>query len=458
MTIKRRLRYSYLLMLIIPVLLILISGVSIQRIYDPVQEYAELPPAFYRELYTTMANDPDRLLSEEYLRELERLSGYAGRINMYVSRDRRELGRIQSIDIPPERNRLAPSIVFTDWDFYFSDGSAGEFSFFVSDESKFAASYISLGLVLMTAVTVLILANGLISWHMGRSIIGPLYLLEGAARTITGEDLDTALTYEGDDEFLSVVNAFEDMRLRLKQSLAAQRNYEENRKALLANISHDLKTPITAITGYIAGIRDGIADSPEKLEHYLATIQRKSDVMNNLIDNLFLLSRLDVDSIPFHFRTISLPGFLADSCDELRQDYPDMTLIFQPPEIDIHVQADGMQLRRVIANIISNADKHKRGDASRIDMTCRESGEYAEIQIRDDGPGIDDEAIAMIFDRFYRADSARSSRTEGSGLGLSIAKKIIEAHGGTIAAANAPGGGLEIRFTLRRTDEKDTDH
>jgi hypothetical protein len=145
MTIKRRLRYSYLLMLIIPVLLILISGVSIQRIYDPVQEYAELPPAFYRELYATMANDPDRLLGEEYLRELERLSGYAGRINMYVSRDRRELGRIQSIDIPPERNRLAPAIVFTDWDFYFSDGSAGEFSFFVSDESKFAASYISLG-------------------------------------------------------------------------------------------------------------------------------------------------------------------------------------------------------------------------------------------------------------------------------------------------------------------------
>jgi signal transduction histidine kinase len=117
-----------------------------------------------------------------------------------------------------------------------------------------------------------------------------------------------------------------------------------------------------------------------------------------------------------------------------------------------------MQLRRVIANIISNADKHKRGDASRIDMTCRESGEYAEIQIRDDGPGIDDEAIAMIFDRFYRADSSRSSRTEGSGLGLSIAKKIVEAHGGTIAAANAPGGGLEIRFTLRRTDEKDSDH
>jgi signal transduction histidine kinase len=95
------------------------------------------------------------------------------------------------------------------------------------------------------------------------------------------------------------------------------------------------KRPITAITGYIAGIRDGIADSPEKLEHYLATIQRKSDVMNNLIDNLFLLSRLDVDSIPFHFRTISLPGFLEDSCDELRQDYPDMTLLFQPPEIDI---------------------------------------------------------------------------------------------------------------------------
>ena len=270
------------------------------------------------------------------------------------------------------------------------------------------------------------------------------------------EDLETPVIYDGIDEYQRVCGAFDEMRIRLKDSLYEQLRYEENRKELLANITHDLKTPITAIKGYMEGIRDGIADTPERVDKYLDTIYSKSVLMNDLIDRLFLFSKLDLGKIQFHFQSIALGAFLLDTCEELKFDYPSMEIHLDEPEKEIHVHADPTHLHRVIANLIDNAQKYSNNEEAAVNIIVETKGSMAEVTIRDNGPGIADEDLPRIFKRFHRGDASRSSRREGSGLGLSIARQIIMAHGGSIAGKNSRNGGLEILLTLRRANEKDT--
>lgn len=456
MNIQKRLRISYILMLLIPMCLIMFTGGIIRHLYDPEYKKRELPGEFYKELYRTMAENPESLLEKQYLEKLEDLTGYSGRVNMYVYREERTVNRLENFHGGKHHGDGNPMDIFTDWTFRFSDGSAGEFSLFVFDSQRVSGAFISGGVILLAAIVILLLTNGLLSWYMTRSITKPLKVLEKAALQIKNEDLETPVSYEGKDEFDRVCKAFEEMRIRLKDSLYEQIKYEENRKELLANISHDLKTPITAIKGYMEGIRDGIADTPEKVNNYLDTIYNKSVLMNDLIDRLFLFSKLDLGKIQFHFQRIELGAFLQDTFEELRFDYPQMLIFFQKPESEIFVKADSTHLHRVITNLIDNAHKYCDSDPTEVTIFIQKMPNKVELKIRDNGTEIDDQMIPRIFEKFYRADASRSSRKEGSGLGLSIAKQIITAHGGTIKAGKSSGGGLEIIMTLRLDNEEDT--
>lgn len=458
MDIRRRIRITNILMLLIPASLIVVSGGVIRDIYDPVQEHAELSGSFYSELYITMAEDPELLLEQSYLKSLECLSGYDGRINIYVSRERRVVNSIENVQgVTNDRNRY-PMIVFSDWDFIFSDGTNGEFSLFVSDPERVSATFVSVGLVILAAIAVLFTANGYISWRLYKRISEPLKVLENAAHQIKEENLNTPVIYDQDDEYLRVCDAFEEMRLRLKESLTQQLKYEDNRKELLSSISHDLKTPITAIKGYVEGIRDGIADTPEKADKYMETIHAKAVQVDDLIDRLFFYSKLDMGKIPFQFRRLDLIAFLNDSFMELRLDYPQMELHFEAPDQEVFIQGDSTHLHRVITNLIGNAVKYSTDGRPVVIILAEKGSTMVELTLRDNGPGIDNELLPKMFERFYRGDASRSSRTEGSGLGLSIARKIIIAHGGTMTGRNSRGGGLEIHFSLRLADEEDSHH
>lgn len=456
MNIKKRLRISYILMLFIPACLIMFTGGIIRHLYNPEKEEKDFPGIFYRELYGTMAEDPDKLLEGNYLTELEKLSGYRGRVNMYVSRGPEVVNSLESIHVGKYDRNRHPMDVFTGWDFRFSDGIPGEFFIYVIDSERISGVFISGGAILLAAIAILFLTNGLLSWYMARSLTKPLKVLEKAALQIKEEDLETPVVYEGNDEYLRVCKAFEEMRIRLKDSLHEQLRYEENRKELLANISHDLKTPITAIKGYMEGIRDGIADTPDKVDKYLDTIYSKSVLMNDLIDRLFLFSKLDLGKIHFNFERIELGAFLKDTCDELQFDYPDMAIKLEDRKEEIFVRADSTHLHRVLTNLIDNADRYCESDRAAVIVSARIKGSMAELAIRDKGPGVGEEALPRIFERFYRGDLSRSSRKEGSGLGLAISRQIIKAHGGSIVGKNVPGGGLELLLTLRLDYEKDT--
>jgi len=457
MNIKRRLRVSYIVMLLIPVILLLATGGVIRLIYDPVREHPELPREFYSEIYATLAEEPEKLLQADYLEQLESLTGYQGRINMYVARDRRVVNSLENIPSGTNGIEGSPTIVVTDWDFRFADGAPGEFSFLVSDTERVSGALVSAGIIVLIAVAMLLVTNGVFSFRMTTSITRPLRSLEAAALQIANADLDTPFAYDGTDEFQGVFTAFEEMRVRLRDSLKEQQRYEANRRELLASISHDLKTPITAIKGYVEGIRDGIADTPEKVSKYLDTIYGKSVLMNDLIDSLFLFSRLDLGQERFRFEGVALRPFLVDACEELQLDYPSMEVRLdeQVPEISVH--ADSTQLHRVITNLIDNASKYNtRHDASVI-VGVEATGPTALVMVRDNGPGIPEADLERVFDSFTRSDTSRSSRTEGSGLGLSIARQIMIAHGGSITGRNLEGG-FEIRLELRLASEEDSHH
>jgi signal transduction histidine kinase len=299
------------------------------------------------------------------------------------------------------------------------------------------------------------LTSLLLTYFVSRSIIRPLKQLEAAAQQIKDGDLSRQVvaTTKGEIGQLSV--AFEEMRLRLKTSIDQSLQYEENRKMLLSHISHDLKTPISAIKGYVEGIMDGIANTEEKRKRYMETIYRKASDMDQLIDELFLFSKLDLQTVAFDFKDVDIGRYLQHVMEEQRFDLDKsgIELHYTPPEHGtVIVAADPDKLSRVFTNILNNSVKYmgQLADLSRkeIRIKAEERGRYAFIEIEDSGPGIEREALPHIFERFYRAEQSRNSETGGSGLGLAIVKQIVEGHGGSVWAENAEQGGARFCIML----------
>ncbi|HOJ76708.1 MAG TPA: HAMP domain-containing sensor histidine kinase [Bacillota bacterium] len=301
----------------------------------------------------------------------------------------------------------------------------------------------------------IVITNGILTFFVSRSIIKPLNKLKTAAISIKNGDLDTKIDIKSKDELGNLAQTFEEMRQQLKKSIESQIQYDNNRKELISAISHDLKTPVTSIKGYVEGIMDGVAGSPEKLDKYLKTIHNNANRLDQLIDELFLFSKLDLRKLPFNFETIDIDKFLTDILDELR-------LIFTEPKLKMvynnqlsspaMIVADRDKLYRVIFNIINNASKYAdpNKENSEVIITLSESAKQnsVTIEIRDNGRGIKTEELPYIFDRFYRAEKDRNSSTGGSGLGLAIAKLIIEEHGGQIWAESVYLEGTSISFSL----------
>lgn len=289
-----------------------------------------------------------------------------------------------------------------------------------------------------------------------RTIFAPLNHMKEAAIRIRDENYDDNLDYEGNDEIGEVFQSFEEMRLRIKESHQVQRQYENNRKELIANISHDLKTPITAINGYVQGIIDGVANTDEKLHAYIQTIAMYSKDMDTLIDDLSLMSTLDIDGILFSFEALSIKDYLGDCIEELSFDLEENGIQIESHyeiEANVVVEIDAQQIKRVINNVVFNAMKHFDKAEAHLTIRVKESEEMCTISISDNGKGIDTENLETIFERFYRVDESRTSETGGSGLGLSIAKQIIIAHGGEIWAESEKGIGTTITFSLKKVTE-----
>ena len=308
----------------------------------------------------------------------------------------------------------------------------------------------------VSIICILILtAMVLVLWVYG-SMIRQINRLQEAAKRVQSGDLDFELKPDGNDEMGQLIQAFEDMRARLKENAEEKIQSDRESKELISNISHDLKTPITAIKGYVEGIRDGVADTPEKMDKYLGTIYNKANEMNLLINELTLYSKIDTNRIPYNFAPISVNAYFDDCAEDLAMELEAKNVefgYFNYVDSDQMIIADPEQLKRVINNIVSNSLKYTERDKRKINLRVKDVGDFIQVELEDNGKGIAAKDLPHIFERFYRTDASRNSSKGGSGIGLSIVKKIIEDHGGKIWATSREGIGTVMYFVIRKYQE-----
>lgn len=340
-------------------------------------------------------------------------------------------------------------------EFPFSDGSYGAIFLVtrlnqVMPELQSWFSELVLVLILILTLTCILLGYGIY-----RSVIDPINDLKAAAQNIRDGNLDFRIRSGGVQEMNDLCNDFEEMRIRLKEGADEKIEFDSQSKELISNISHDLKTPVTAIKGYVEGIMDGVADTPEKQEKYLRTIYSKTMEIDRLINELTLYSKIDTNRIPYNFTKLKVNEYFEDCREELQMELEQQGIQFEYTNYlreDPTIIADPEQLRRVINNIIGNSVKYMDKDPGIIRVQLKDVGDFIQVEFEDNGKGIAQRDLTRIFDRFYRTDTARSSRG-GSGIGLSIVKKILEDHEGKVWASSKEGVGTTIAFVLRKYQE-----
>jgi signal transduction histidine kinase len=297
-----------------------------------------------------------------------------------------------------------------------------------------------------------ITTNIIHSGKLSRSIARPLERLRSAVGEISKGNLNYTVIEEGDVEIRQVLQALELLRVKLDEFVRTQIRYDDNRKMLISSISHDLKTPITSIKGYVEGILDGVAQTSEKKESYLRTVYAKAVLLDNMIDDLLFYSKLDLNQIPFHLEPTDITRYMQDCVDdsepEMARSGIAMTLenrLMYP----CMAMMDRERMRRVFLNLFDNARKYMDKDDGRIQVILRETPETVIVEVSDNGSGIPREDLPMVFDRFYRSDAARST-AQGSGLGLAIAREIVEGHGGRIWVVSQESVGTQFMIALSK--------
>ena len=441
---------------------------------EPIQILNRMTRASFNELSTMAARYPDRfqeqsrmasfntVLRESFsylLVEKEETMIYVGNTSHYNS-IRNQIPDVGGFEVAYDGGVYVggevPFLV-KQQNFTFGDGGTGSFYIITDVNSmvlrlKSAANIVIFGSVL----TIVFTASILVAW-LYQGILMPLNALKKATRQLQEGNLDYSLQDNvSDDEIGQLCADFEEMRLHLKNEIEVRIQYEQELKELISNISHDIKTPLTAIKGYAEGLLDGVADTPERREKYLKTIFAKASDMTTLVDELSFYTKIDTNNIPYHFEKVLVNDYFRDCVEDNK---PELELVNVTLEFNSNAQettqvlGDREQLHRVMNNLIGNAVKY-RGDKEqgRIVVTLWEEEQVVRIDVEDNGQGIQENALPYIFERFYRADASRNSKQGGSGLGLAIAKKIIEEHGGSIRAESTPGVGTKIIYTLKKIE------
>ena len=280
----------------------------------------------------------------------------------------------------------------------------------------------------------------------------PLRTLSQAADNLREGELDFEILSCRERELDELCQSLENVRQRLKAAAKAEAAAQEERGLLMANLSHDLRTPITAIKGYVEGIRDGIAGTPEKQAHYLNVIYGKTLVLEKLVGNMTEFSEYELGRMQYHFEYVELAAFLEDLCREYQADTESSGMSFRwtVAEGPLQVTADRGKLKRVLDNLVSNALKYGRPGGT-VSLTAEVYRQGVVLQVSDDGRGIGPQALSHVFDSFFREDAARSSAVPGSGLGLAICRSIVDSHHGKIWLTSEEGEGTHAFVYLPLT-------
>jgi len=317
------------------------------------------------------------------------------------------------------------------------------------------------------AILILLLCSQFFTGLLIKWILIPVEQLIQATRRVDEGNLDVPIGYQRKDEFYEVCLTFDLMQRHLKEGIEQKEAYERARTGMIAGISHDLRTPLTSVKGYIKGLKDGVATTPKKQMQYLEIAYRKACDMDVLLQKLFYFSKMETGNMPFYFQETDWRKWLLNYLDSRRQEWKEKEVILSletesPPHLrsaegcdeSAHmVEVDLEQMRRVLDNILENSIKYA-GDTAEplaIQFRLRRVEQMEELTICDSGPGVEAEKLPYIFEQFYRCDESRGGSTKGNGLGLHICKFIVEAHGGSITAKNSesPEGQGGLCLTIR---------
>ena len=491
MKFKNKIIISFCIIIFIPILLAVAVLFGFQKIqlksieqtygvesddYSYFSNSMQLLSRFTRESFETLLDlskqDPDKLEDKAFLEQMndtlrEKYSYLVVRRGdelIYVGDDKEaslltdmpayggeESGADTGIYVDGDKQALIKQI-----DFVYTDGSQGSVFIITILEETVPELKSLMADVGISIILILILTACMLTVWIYTSFINPIKKLQVAAQNIKDGNLDFTVDVETNDEIGELCRNFEEMRQRLKDNAEEKLSGERENKALISNIAHDLKTPITAVKGYAEGLIDGVADTPEKRDKYIRTIYNKANEMDTLINELTLYAKIDTNRIPYNFAKLNVAEYFNDCIEEIGLDLEAKNIglaYFNYADEDVQIIADPEQLKRVVNNIVGNSVKYLDKQKGFINIRIKDVGDFIQVEIEDNGRGIAARDLPYIFDRFYRADASRNSATGGSGIGLSIVKKIIEDHGGKIWATSKESIGTVMYFVLRKYQE-----
>lgn len=448
-----------------------IEGTEYTNLTNPLEVLSALTVSTFDELESIIAEDPDLLKNAEVTEainsELLEANSYlivrAEGVVTYIGDDEK-YASIKEIGLPAHSYEeettsvgtylTGEEVLIKQLNFNYSDGTIGT-AFIVTDVSQSIPEIEEYLVTVAFAIVLILLMTGivLVIW-IQRGILRPLERMRIATQCIKEGNLDFEVKAETDDEMGQLCKDFEEMRLRLKRNEEEKFELDEEKKVLISNITHDLKTPITAIKGYAEGILDGVADTKEKQDKYLKTIYNKANELNILINELTVYSNVDRQRMPYNFQKLLVSEYFDDCAEDLEMELESKNIEFGYHNYvasEVEIIGDSEQIGRVIHNIINNSVKYMDKKKQIINLRIKDVGDFIQVEIEDNGKGIEAKDLPFIFDRFYRTDASRNSATGGSGIGLSIVKKIMEDHGGKIWATSKDGVGTVIYFVIRKS-------
>lgn len=292
----------------------------------------------------------------------------------------------------------------------------------------------------------ILITNRFLTKFVFKKIEKPLDILSGGVHEIRDGNLDYRIKYTGDDEFAHVCSDFNEMAVRLKQSVELTQKQEKSRKELIAGISHDIRSPLTSIQAYVEGLLDGVAKTPAVQRRYLETIKAKAENLAHIVSQLFLFSQMELGEYPENPSLIRLDKVISEivSSEDYKKSGLDISMELIPAEI----YADPIQIRRIITNILENSLKYKNKEKGMAWIRLEQTECGLRLTFLDDGPGVPEESLPHLFEVFYRSDPSRQHPDKGSGLGLAIVANAIRRMGGTAQAFCGTPHGLGIRIDL----------
>jgi len=294
-----------------------------------------------------------------------------------------------------------------------------------------------IGIFFATLLVIKEIIQFLFLLRLEKRILMPMENLKHGLDEVAKGNYNVKIEYDKPNDLGLLIASFNEMTGKLYEGEQMQAEYEENRKALIANISHDLKTPITAIQGYIEALLEGTAKSSEN--KYLKTIHHNTLYVNKLIDDLFLFSKLDMQKLGFQYEDVQIRAFMNDLMEEYKFDFAERNIQFQYIVLldhDDQVSLDGKRFYQAINNIMNNAVQHGPETNLSLLVTLYRQDDFICIDVKDNGPGIPEDKLPFIFDQFYRIDTERPKDFASTGLGLAIAKELVEAQGGKITVSS----------------------